>query len=51
MSTVEREPTENRTVDRPGPAVRRGHRQSERAEREDSESPKHKSLLVASFEN
>jgi|tagenome__1003787_1003787.scaffolds.fasta_scaffold20964453_2 hypothetical protein len=41
MRAVERERPEHRAVDRPGPRLRRRHRQYERAKGEQNESPQH----------
>jgi hypothetical protein len=51
MRMVERERTKDRAVDRPGPRLCRANGQEQRAERNDSNSPDHESLLVARLEN
>jgi hypothetical protein len=51
MRAVERERAQHRTVDGPRPRLRCRDGNRERTERQNSESPEHVSLLVASFEN
>jgi hypothetical protein len=46
VRTVEGEGTKHRPVDGPGPGLRSGCRQDERAERDDSDSPDHEASLL-----